>query len=326
MFTRVYVLLPKCDMKEVKSDMRNDGALNSGCGADDACPTLPEQFKQAVARALESNRARVVRMEYEGRVVWVKRAVHTKKKYGHRLQDALARVLRIDLLRLTCDVSGRETLVREAAIIRALAAKGARVPEVLGVGEDWLALSDLGESLRRQLDRAGDAAELRTIALAAAYAVKKLHAINAWHGNPLVRNLAGTVDLIGFIDFEEDPAKHMNRASCRTRDILLFLFSLAPFEARSPGLLREVALVVLEGQPDEVIDKLRFTRRLVAPLVWILTPVRPLLGRDVRHAMHLCMSLEVVRERAKPKVNWTVVSGVGTLILILLYVLVRADD
>lgn len=287
---------------------------------------ITEKLNKAVSRALSENRARVVKVDCEGTVVWVKRAVRTKKRFGHRVQDMLARLLRIDLLRLTCDVTGRPALDREAAIIRALAAKGARVPEVIGVDDDWLAISDLGENLRRQMDRAGDVRELRDIALAAAYALRKLHAIDAWHGNPLVRNMAGPTDRIGFIDFEEDPAKHMDRASCRARDILLFLFSLAPFETRSPGLLREAALVVVQGQPDEVIAKLRFTRRLAAPLNRVLTPAKAVLGRDVRQAMSLCTALEVVRKRSKPVVSWTVVSGVGTLMLILLYTIMRTDD
>jgi hypothetical protein len=64
----------------------------------------------------------------------------------------------------------------------------------------------------------------------------------------------------------------------------------------------------------------------VAPLNWVLSPAKAVLGRDVRQAMSLCTALEVVRKRSKPVVNWTVVSGVGTLILILLYTLLRADD
>lgn len=286
----------------------------------------PEKLDQAVARALQAKRARVVRMDHEGRVVWIKRAVHSKKRYGHRLQDALARMLGIDLLRLTCDVAGQQTLLREIAIIRALATKGARVPEVLGVGEGWLALGDLGECLRRQLDRADGSGERRTLALAAAHALRNLHAIGAWHGNPLVRNMAGPVNDIGFIDFEEDPAKHMDVASCQTRDILLFLFSLAPFEAKSPGLLREAAAVGLQGRPEAVIAKLRFMHRLISPLFIVLTPVRMLLGRDVRQAMDLCAALDVVRKPKKSAVNWTVVSGVGTLVFILLYTILRTDD
>lgn len=277
----------------------------------------------AVERALRGSRSRVVRLEFDGRVVWVKRAVATKVKRTHRLQDATARLLRIDLMRFTCDVSGQATLEREAAIIRALAAKGVRVPEVLAIGPGWLAIGDLGESLRRQMDRAASPGELRAIASAAAGAVKRLHASGAWHGNPLVRNMAGELDRIGFLDFEEDPALHMGEDSLLARDLLLFLFSLAPFEARAPGLLREASAIVLKGQPEAVVAKLRMIHLIFAPLAWMLSPFRSVFGRDVRMSLDLHRGLDLPKPRRPAKVRWGVLGG---LVVLALYALLLVED
>lgn len=285
-----------------------------------------DSFVNAVERALAGSRGRVVRMEFDGRVAWVKRAVTTKVKRTHRLQDALARLLRVDLMRFTCDVSGQATLEREAAIIRALAAKGVRVPEVLAIGPGWLAIGDLGESLRKQLDRAAGQGELRAIAFVAAHAVRRLHASDAWHGNPLVRNMAGDLDRVGFLDFEEDPAKHMGADSLRARDLLLFLFSLAPFERRAPGLLKEAAAIVLKGQPEAAVSKLRTIHRVFAPVAWMLSPFRRVLGRDVRTSLDLHQALDLSKPGQPTKVRWGVVGGVGTLVALALYALILVED
>ncbi len=225
-------------------------------------------------------------------------------------------LLGVELLRQT---ARGETLDREVRILRALAAKGVRVPEVVAQGDDWLALSDLGDSLRVQMGRATSPAELRGLVLSAAHALRHLHANGAWHGSPLVRNLAGELHRIGFIDFEEDPAARMSEEACMARDVLLFLFSLSSFEKRAPGIMDEAACVLVEGQSAEVISQLRAARRAVAPVLCWLRPFGRWLGRDVRSLLNLQSALDVVRKPVRPAVRWSVVGGIGSMILLALY-------
>jgi tRNA A-37 threonylcarbamoyl transferase component Bud32 len=273
-------------------------------------------LRAEIEAALLREKGRVFALHASGRRLWVKRAVKTKLRVGHRLQDWAAVLLGVELLRQT---AGGETLDREARILRALAAKGVRVPEVVAQGEDWLALSDLGDSVRVQMDRAATPSELRALVLTAAYALRHLHANGAWHGSPLVRNLVGQSNRIGFIDFEEDPAASMSEAACVARDILLFLFSLSPFEKRVPGILNEAVSVLVNGQGAAVVAHLRAARRAVAPILFGLRPFRRWMGRDVRSLFILQTALDVVRVPVRPAVRWSVVGGVGSMILLALY-------
>lgn len=269
-----------------------------------------------IEAALLREPARVFACEIEGRRVWVKRAVKTKLRFGHRVQDWAAMLFGLELLRQT---AGGETLEREAKILRALKAKGVCVPELIAEGDGWLALSDLGDSLRLQLDQATGPEEVRGLVLTAAHALRHLHANGAWHGNPLVRNLAGPAHRVGFIDFEEDPAERMSEAACQARDILLFLFSLKTFEKRVPGLMRETTSVLVEGLPSAVLAQLRMTRRAVAPVLFLLRPFGRWLGRDGRSVLALHAALDVVRKPVRPAVRWSVVGGIGSMILLALY-------
>lgn len=272
-----------------------------------------------VSALIGGRRERVFACEVEGRRVWIKRAITGKMLLGHRVQNLAAWLLRLELLRLTNDVAGGATLSREERVIRALAAKGARVPEVLARGEDYLVLSDLGPSLREQMRGAETPVQVKALALDAACALRRLHADGAWHGNPLVRNMAGEPERIGFLDFEEDPAAVMSVEACQARDVLLFLYSLAPFEKRVPGLMREVAGVVFEGRSEAVLAHLRMARRATAPVLVPLRLLRRGLGRDGRTALDVFATLDLVRRPFRPAVRWGVVGGVGSLLVLALY-------
>lgn len=299
---------------------KSDLFVTFGAGVNTSTPNASKTgnfvFINGAENALRHNFGRVFACEIEGRRIWVKRAVSTKARFGHHFQDVAAVLSGVELFRRT---AGGETLDREVRILRALAKKGVRVPEVLARGDGWLALSDLGDSLRVQLGRLTWPAEVRGLVLTAAHALRHLHANGAWHGSPLVRNIAGEAHRIGFIDFEEDPAARMSEAACVARDVMLFLFSLSRFEKRVPGLMAEAACVLVEGQGMDVVEQLRAARRALAPLRCGLRPFRRWLGRDVRSLLDLQAALDVVRVPVRPAVRWSVVGGVGSMILLALY-------
>lgn len=276
-------------------------------------------LRRAIEEAGEGTRARVYGLEWGGRRVWVKRAVAHKRRGWHRVQAAAAAVLRVDLLKVTNDTEGQAALEREAAIIEALRAKGARVPEVLGLGPGWLALGDLGESLRLVLNRAETREEVLGLAEAGAEALGVLHAAGGWHGNAQARNLTGPMEEVGFIDFEENPGKQLVAATCQARDVLLYLLSLEAYERKFPGVVAEVASG-MKGRASRLVAKrLTMTRVLIAPLVWGVTPFARWLGRDARGAICLYDVLAKDAKRARRRrcwaAAWLVVGVLGVVYL-----------
>ena len=107
-----------------------------------------------VQHVLNQSSDRIVPLVTAGRVFWLKRAAPARLGLAHHLQRAAAAILRIELLSFTAVTDGAASLAREARIIRKLEAKGARVPEVVLQGDDWIVLSDLGPSLEQQLKQA----------------------------------------------------------------------------------------------------------------------------------------------------------------------------
>lgn len=263
-------------------------------------PTAPTGDPQLVAeieRALAACPERVFPISWAGAQVWVKRAVVTKRVKWHLVQRAFAALMPFELLRPTYDeLAGGAALRREASIIGALRRKGARVPEVLARSEDWIALSDVGTALDKQIYAAPDATAACALALAGVDALLQLHAAGAWHGNTQSRNLAGPPDRIGFIDFEEDVRARLSLDGCHTRDLLLYLFSLATAEKRHAGIMNAVATRMVEGTSPRVRKRLfRVWAACFLPMA-ALRPFGKWLGWDVRKALLLGTALHTARK------------------------------
>jgi tRNA A-37 threonylcarbamoyl transferase component Bud32 len=232
-------------------------------------------------RPSSSDASRIYAIERERKLQWVKVAVPAKHRFWHRWQNLLAAVLRMPSLRWTADTAGDAALAREARIIARLRARGVRVPEVIALTEDRLILSDLGPDLDRQMKAASSTAQAEAVALRGIAALQDLHARGGWHGNPLLRNLAGTEPSIGFIDFEEDPGAVMSVVSCQTRDIILYLLSLAPYASRYPRIVDLAAATYLKNANAAVIAQLRIVRWLLAAPAILLWPFHRLQRGDL---------------------------------------------
>jgi len=259
-----------------------------------------------VQHVLNQSSDRIVPLVTAGRVFWLKRAAPARLGLAHHLQRAAAAILRIELLSFTAVTDGAASLAREARIIRKLEAKGARVPEVVLQGDDWIVLSDLGPSLEQQLKQAPSREAAVALAVNGAVALRRLHLAGAWHGFPLARNLAGPPQALGFIDFEEDPGRHMSPAQCRVRDFMLYLQSLGGCNTRHPGLTRAAAEAYLAVQPlssrqVRTVRRIRWLCRAANPLGWALWPLRRKLGRDLRDALTLWHELRDLQPPAPPR-------------------------
>ncbi|KAF0676128.1 hypothetical protein [Profundibacterium mesophilum] len=158
----------------------------------------------AIRAALAANPARVQRLEHEGRVIWIKRP--------ERLAG-LRRLQKGDPAR---------AFAAEMAGLRALAAAGCPVPDILDAGPAHLAVEDAGLSLAAILrEGEGSAARRITVLAEAGHALARLHLSGHSHGRPAPRDLCWDGRRIVFIDPERYAAAR-NTPAGHADDLLLF--------------------------------------------------------------------------------------------------------
>ncbi|MBE70835.1 MAG: hypothetical protein CMO07_08910 [Thalassospira sp.] len=235
--------------------------------------------------------ARVFPLRWDNRRIWVKQAVPAKHKVWHSVQRFAANITGIPLLRPTVSPGGQKGLESEAATLRKLTSLGVLVPDLIDVGENWIAIGDNGRILKTciedDVDKGNDDAIRRHVVDAGA-ALARLHGEGVAHGAPLLRNMTLRDDhQIGFIDFEEDPNARMPVIDAQARDILLFVFSIQREFKKRPELLRAgwQAYVEAAGETAPQLVPLRKVIRLLRPVYLMLRPFRRWLGTDALNGL-----------------------------------------
>ncbi len=220
---------------------------------------------------------RIERAERAGQVVWIKHYNNTSRRLSIALLRWLARRLGANSLLAPKPLSGEAACASELAMLRRLAALGVPVPQVLEVRARELVLSDLGPILTRQLRQ--PSLVVREAALSAAFdALRDLHRRGGYASQAVARNLTWREGVVGFIDFEEDPAQMMSLAAAQARDWLLFVYSTARFFDDAPERFRALLEPVLQAEPASVRVELFATARA---LRWLPPLARPF-GRRAR--------------------------------------------
>lgn len=259
------------------------------------------------------------RMRIQGHNAWLKHYSDQARRLRLWLLGVVVRWLDIAALRPPPRGDAGHMRQTELRRIRQLHSEQVRVPQVLGEGEGYLLLSDLGETLSEQLRRAQPEVAEQLLS-AAVRAIARVHRRGAYLGQPLARNI--TVDSegqIGFLDFEEDPGEVMTLSQAQTRDWLIFCAGAArhlPFDEQRMGELiaeglREESDEVLLGL-DYSVHRLRFlpplTRwlgRRAAGLGKALIGLRQAL---VRHSGAACLlvllSLDLLTDGELEAVRW----------------------
>jgi len=186
--------------------------------------TLPRQQKNVASHRFGSER------------VWLKKAGPRHGKWGYRVMAAVARMVRLDIIKPVPNPGGEAAIATEARRLKQLAAAGLRVPTVLAQQPDGLLISDLGESgratvvLQERLDQAAAAGPAALLAVwrEGLAAIAAVHVCGQHLSQAFDRNLVQCPDgVIGYIDFEDDPAEVMTLAECQARDWLSYLHSTA---------------------------------------------------------------------------------------------------
>ncbi len=178
----------------------------------------------------------------------------------------------------------------EQAMIRRLAALGARVPRVLEAGERHLVLSDLGPTLAVACRREADPARREALVAQGFEAILAVHRAGGYLSQAFARNLTLDASGIGFIDLEEDPGSVMPAEAAQARDLVFYAHSTARFLADAPGAHARLLADALAASPAGV----RAGVAVVARRVCWLAPVARLFGgraREVALALDsLCLA------------------------------------
>lgn len=235
---------------------------------------------------------------HEGARIWIKQPCPPKARIWHDLQKVLACALRQPILRCTVSPGGGVSLRGEAERLQEFKDKGYKVPEILGVDDDLLVLTDAGPQLRAFLDKPENESEREHVLLEAVRALANLHANGMVHGRPYTRDMTWDGAEIGFLDLEENPAKVMAIPLGQARDIWVFLSSAAR-HARvdkhtfKGDIVKSLYREYIRHVGEETIAELRQFVRFLSPLrrlgqtSFLWTKI----GNDARQSVYITQCL-----------------------------------
>ncbi|MBL8714301.1 MAG: hypothetical protein JNM12_15525 [Alphaproteobacteria bacterium] len=242
-----------------------------------------EEFASA---ALPQMKWRTAKLEWRGRQVWLKKSVPPKGTGWTKLQRILAGIIGLPILRPTANPGGAEGLRIETWRSAEFRRAGFIVPEILGQGDTWIAMNDLGEMVERKLqkDLTMDDAARHALICRCAVALAQTHKAGLSHGRGKLNDFVLTPDnKIGFIDFEEDvDTSGIPLPDRQAREIWLFSCSAARFgsDAAEKGWHAYRAAC----QDAAVTKSLRHFLKLLAPFLVLARPFRGLMKGDAARA------------------------------------------
>lgn len=187
---------------------------------------------------------------------WLKIYGRETRRFRLLALDWFARRLGIPALRAAPRRAGDAARETEQRRLIELAAAELRVPRVLSSGEGLLLLSDLGDTLAKQI-RGADPEQAAHLLARASEALVQVHRNAQYLGQPVSRNiLLDPAGRIGFIDFEEDPGAVMDLADAQTRDWLLFASGTARHAGLPPDRYAALIAPALRSQSPRLRDSL----------------------------------------------------------------------
>jgi hypothetical protein len=156
--------------------------------------------------------------------VLVKGQRPSRPPWRYRLLNAIARAAALPVLRAAPAHGGARAQAIEVARLRALAAAGVLVPEVVHVDADFFVETWLGDQRLDLLLQQPQAALWWQRGLQALVA---LHARGQYLSQAFARNFIASGDTLAVIDFEDDPLEAMTLHQAQARDWLAYLHSSA---------------------------------------------------------------------------------------------------
>ncbi|MDA8445633.1 hypothetical protein [Paracidovorax valerianellae] len=222
---------------------------------------------------------------------WLKRAGASHGPGRYRAMAVLARLLGLAVLRPVPTPGGPAAIAIEVERLRDFAARGLRAPEVLAVQQDAFLMRHLGRpdeethSLGNEIDHAVAEGPEAVLALwrQGLDAIAQVHASGTCLSQAFARNLVRCPDgVVGYVDFEDDPATALPLPVCHARDALCYVQSTALY-LRQAGALesaRTLWAAWLSARGPEARAVLATTVRRLAWLRHL--PQSRRLGRDLQ--------------------------------------------
>lgn len=211
-----------------------------------ANPAHPPETYAAFLRAqLPRQQGNVVPYEIDGERVWLKKAGTPHSIWRYRVLGLAARTLRLAALQPVPNPGGQQAIATEVRRLRALHALGLRVPQVLAAEPEGFLMQNLATrgTLIDEMDAARDPQTILTIWQQGLQALAQVHAAGACLSQAFARNMVRCSDgVVGFLDFEEDPAAVLPLPLCQARDALHYAHSCAIYLTESGTLAAGHAL------------------------------------------------------------------------------------
>lgn len=199
-------------------------------------PTAALDYAAFLQAHVHSQTHNVVRYVQPAETLWLKRAGRSNPAWRYRMLAAIARGLRVPVLTPVPNPGGPTAIATEVARLRDLAARGLRVPAVLASSADGFVMRHLGApnektpSLGNEMELAVPRGSAAVLALwkQGLQSITKVHKAGTCLSQAFARNLVRCPDgVIGYIDFEDDPAAALPLPLCHARDALCFAHSTA---------------------------------------------------------------------------------------------------
>ena len=168
--------------------------------------------------------------------VWLKKAGPLNARWPYAVLGALAGLVRLEALRPVPNPGGTVAIQTEARRLAELHSLGLRVPPVLAVADGGLLIRHLGrtgaptKSLADEMHHAAIDTPHTVLPLwqQGLDAIGLVHDKGACLSQAFARNLVRCPDgVVGYIDFEDDPAAALPLAQCQLRDLLCYAHSTA---------------------------------------------------------------------------------------------------
>ena len=168
--------------------------------------------------------------------LWLKKAGSSHPAWRYRVLGAAAKAFNLAVLTPVPNPGGKMAIATEVRRLRDFAQRGLRVPEVLAACEDGFLMRHLGApgedtpSLGNEMEQAVPRGSAAVLALwkQGLQSITKVHKAGTCLSQAFARNLVRCPDgVIGYIDFEDDPAASLPLPLCHARDALCFAHSTA---------------------------------------------------------------------------------------------------
>lgn len=187
----------------------------------------------------------VMRYDECGETLWVKRAGKLNPAWRYRFLRTMAKAFKVPVLSPVPNPGGRIAVATEVRRLQDFAALGLRAPQVLAANSDGFVMRHLGSpgtatpSLGNEMEAAISRGPHAVLALwkQGLQSISKVHKAGTTLSQAFARNLVRCPDgVIGYIDFEDDPAAHLPLHVCQARDALCFAHSTAWILAQCQAL------------------------------------------------------------------------------------------